>query len=714
MHEVLRTPRDGRGEWTLARLVGALLRVSEALTFAHDRGVVHRDLKPANVMLGEYGEVYVMDWGLARVRAATDAAASAAPAAASGTAPTAPHDARATHGPYTLDGDVVGTPQYMAPEQAAGRLADVGPRSDVYGLGAMLYHVLCGHAPYHAGDSHSSAVQVLALVRAGPPAAVGTLAPDAPAELQAVCRKSMARDPADRYESMDELAADLRAWLEGRVVGAHERGPWAELRKWIARNRALSAASAAALLAIFGGLAWSSHVETVGRKAAETAGARADASLRDLRSLSEIKRVAEMEARADALWPADAERAPALGAWLAEARELAGHLDAHRATLARVQQGEEASGLERSWWEETLAELIGKLETFADEVIPEVEGRLAFAQSVEDRSITRHRAEWDEAIAAIADAGRSPAYGGLVIAPQLGLVPLGPDPGSRLWEFWNVQTGERPERGAEGAIMAGDDMGLVFVLLPGGTFHMGSQPDDPQGPNYDPQSVSDEQPVAEVTLDPFFLSKFEMTQAQWERVARTRPSQIRPGEVYGGVAVTRHDPVENVTRNESHKLLLRLGMDLPTEAQWEYAARGGTGTPWWTGADRESLRGAENIADASAVRLGATWSALSEWPENDDGMPLHGPVGSFRPNPFGLYDMCGNVWEWTRDWYEKYPATRGAGDGATQGEPRAPTLRGGVYGEAPSRARCANRDTTAWEAHLNAVGLRPMLALRRP
>src|SRR5262245_32253484 len=115
MLDVLLTPREQREDWTLARLVGALLRVAEALAFAHDRGVVHRDLKPANVMLGDYGEVYVMDWGLARVRTATEVA------------PAGPSDARATHGPLTLDGDVVGTPQYMAPEQAAGRLADVGP-----------------------------------------------------------------------------------------------------------------------------------------------------------------------------------------------------------------------------------------------------------------------------------------------------------------------------------------------------------------------------------------------------------------------------------------------------------------------------------------------------------------------------------------------------------------------------------------------------------
>jgi len=244
-------------DWPLSRAIEVIVRVCDAMAYAHSRGVVHRDLKPANIRIGRFGEVYVMDWGLAKVRGEPDARdiRPRAPAAE-----TQAQGAPAERELRTMDGDVIGTPGYMSPEQAEGRGEEVGALSDVYSVGCMLYQLLTGAAPYADTSGKSrSALEVLALVRAGPPPPASALAPHASHELAAICERAMQREPLQRYPSMDELARDLRAFCEGRVVRAYHTGSWAQLRKWIGRNRGLSAALAAAVLAALGGsigIAW--------------------------------------------------------------------------------------------------------------------------------------------------------------------------------------------------------------------------------------------------------------------------------------------------------------------------------------------------------------------------------------------------------------------------------------------------------------------------
>jgi formylglycine-generating enzyme required for sulfatase activity len=191
---------------------------------------------------------------------------------------------------------------------------------------------------------------------------------------------------------------------------------------------------------------------------------------------------------------------------------------------------------------------------------------------------------------------------GFEIGPQMGLVPLGPDPESGLLEFAHLATGSVPERDETGRLVIGDDTGLVFVLLRGGTFHMGAQGEDPSARNHDPQSTRDEGPVHEVTLAPFFLSKYEMTQAQWTRVAGVNPSYF---QVPNQWVSSRVHPVETVSWYDCAEVLDWLGLRLPSEAQWEYGARGATSTIWWTGDLRDSVEGAANLADQTALRLGA-------------------------------------------------------------------------------------------------------------
>ncbi len=230
----------GADDWTLVRALGVLLRACEAVAYAHDKGVVHRDLKPANVMVGRFGEAFVMDWGLARLKEA--ARLDPAPAGPSDESPL-----------VTRDGDVLGTPAYMPPEQAAGDHEAVGPHSDVYAMGALLYHLLTGIPPFSDVAADEGADSVWTRARDEAPTPAGRLAPRQPPELIAICEKAMARRPERRYDSMIALARDLRAFLEDRVVEAHRTGPVVELRKWIARNRALAATLLAAVaLAVAG------------------------------------------------------------------------------------------------------------------------------------------------------------------------------------------------------------------------------------------------------------------------------------------------------------------------------------------------------------------------------------------------------------------------------------------------------------------------------
>jgi hypothetical protein len=217
-------------------LLPHVIAVADALAYAHDANIIHRDLKPANVLVGDYGETVVIDWGLAKdLGAHTDPKESMR----------LPVRGAAEE---TASGSVVGTPAYMSPEQARGDAAD--QRTDVYALGALLYKVLSGCAPYQGASSQ----EVIAQVKAGPPVPVGELVPDAPADLVAIVTKSMARDPKDRYATASELAQDLKRFETGQLVGAHDYTAGQLLRRWLRRYRVpvTIGAIAAATLAVVG------------------------------------------------------------------------------------------------------------------------------------------------------------------------------------------------------------------------------------------------------------------------------------------------------------------------------------------------------------------------------------------------------------------------------------------------------------------------------
>ena len=774
--EIFALARARQEGWSIPRALGLLQRVCEALSFAHSQGIVHRDLKPANVMVGRFGELQVMDWGLA---------ASHRGERLAGAAGAEPSGSWALDGDsaLTLGGDVLGTPSYMAPEQALGKSAEADPRADVYALGAMLYELLAGERPYHEFHSSKTSRALLEHVKAGPPWPIEELAPGEPPELLAICRKAMQREREQRYPDMQALADDLRAFREGRVVRALESGAWAEFSKWVGRNRRVAAAFGVGLVSLFAAGAFTIW-----------AAARADERVR-----FEVDRrgPAALRARAEKLWPARAERIPELRTWLADARELLAHGDQHAAELERLRQRAlalppsdercidarrrlqaERSALEierlgiqdelrqlevrqgkldvagitvpqpgiaegRSIQRErlasvearlrvldesrreplvfrfaapldqarhdTLVQMLAELEPLRDprpfgDSIADVEHRLEVARTLRDRSITAHSAEWAAACASIAGPELQSKYSGLQLDPQIGLVPVGRDPESGLWEFVDLETGSVPARGPDGKLVLESATGIVFVLVPGGWSCIGAVPEGKKVEGIDllpdPEATQQEQEAKRVRLDAYFLSKYELTQGQWLRMCGKNPSYYSVGTCFSDPFPTADlaYPVERMSWKEASEVLSHFGLILPSEAQWEHAARAGTRTPFWWGAEREPALRLTNVGERV--------------PHSDSSVR----ADSYDPNPWGFCCILGNLAEWTSDSYWTSYRWNFANDGT--GRQLSPdsglrSVRGGTYADGIDKLRVSFRFDSPPDQPNQKFGLRPARAIER-
>ena len=449
----------------------------------------------------------------------------------------------------------------------------------------------------------------------------------------------------------------------------------------------------------------------------------ADERLAELERLADYILVQDLSHEADSLWPQAPEMVASYREWIVRADDLLERRELHEASVRQVRQEaylsqvvagqlEEGEGTEPVWasvdgklrWRfETFERLVDGLDGL-QVTLADVEKRLGVSRTLRQVSIEEHAEAWDEAVAAIAEHAY---YDGLQLAPQLGLVPLGPDPEWGLWEFGHVLTGEVPERDAGGRLVRTEATGLVFVLIPGGTFWMGGQASDPDGQNYDPQAESAEGPVHEVALSPYFLSKYEMTQGQWERFVGVNPSRYGPGENFGGKVTTLMHPVEQVSWDVCVRVLGRLDLVMPSEAQWEYGARAFADTPWSSGPEKEALGLVANLADAFAQANGGASSWIYEsW---SDGYTVHAPVGSFGPNEFGLCDMHGNVWEWCLDGYDQnfYGSSPPTDPVSPFVGSATRVYRGGSFVNTAVYARSALRFSSSPPSADNSLGVRP-------
>lgn len=397
--------------------------------------------------------------------------------------------------------------------------------------------------------------------------------------------------------------------------------------------------------------------------------------------------------------------------------------------IANLEQRIESleAGLEERWTyrfedpelqeaHDNLSQLVGDLEVFLDErsgTLAKVRERRERALLIELETLTAPDVaeRWTAARAAIAAHAK---YGGLDLAPQIGLIPLGPDPDSGLWEFLHAASGDAPLRASDGAShwQLQEGTGLVLVLVPGGKYSIGAQPDDPTAPHYDPEARPDERPVREVEVAPYFISKYELTIAQWKRMTGRDARGVRATFTWFGnpPAETPYhvnqswNPIESISWLDATRALGTVDLRLPTIVEWEVAARGGTSTPWWSGAEARSIGGPEgglpagNLADdRSRERGGPPHFGYQPW---GDEWVVHAPAGNFPANAFGLHDTIGNVMEFCAD------------RGLPQTSSNVVPARGGAFALGASEARVTRMAYAYDDDVSDQIGVRPARAVR--
>lgn len=282
------------------KLLGHYADLCDAIAYAHSRGVIHRDIKPENVMVGEFGETVVLDWGLAKPR---DEGEVVHPETAPVEGSTDPRTSQAR--PVTAsadeegqiaathDGTLLGTPLYMSPEQAMGDLANVDERSDVWALGVVLYELLVGEPPFTAPN----AIELLVKIVRTDLEPIKKRCPEAPPELAAIAEKALTKDRQARYPDARAMTEEIRSYLTGGRVAAFNYGFWKLFSRWAARHKAVlvtAGAAAAALIA----LGVYSYV-SIAKERDEAMTARANAEEAQQRAEAQMRRAehAELSAR---------------------------------------------------------------------------------------------------------------------------------------------------------------------------------------------------------------------------------------------------------------------------------------------------------------------------------------------------------------------------------------------------------------------------------
>lgn len=226
----------------LRHLLVAFVNICHALGHAHSRKVIHRDLKPENIVIDSFGQVIVIDWGLAKVLDETSVESLAGVDGIN-------------EGSQTSEGQVLGTPLFMAPEQAAGRLDEVDTRTDIYGLGAILFAIITGYAPHEqtqkaAVDSGIGARGMISVIASGKLPEAREVNPSADPALEAICSKAMSRKRYARYQEATELGEEIQRWMAGESVTAYKETPLQQAKRWVARHQGLTQALVGMLMIV--------------------------------------------------------------------------------------------------------------------------------------------------------------------------------------------------------------------------------------------------------------------------------------------------------------------------------------------------------------------------------------------------------------------------------------------------------------------------------
>ena len=681
-----------QAELPLRARLQLFLYVLDAMQHAHQKAVLHRDLSSNNVLVAnpnDRAQPKIIDFGIAKSLA----------------------DPLLQGGAMTFQGTLMGTPEFMSPEQASGAVADIDTRADVYALGVQLYELLTDQLPIPG-------VVLRAQGFAGMAAVIQEHQPLRPSEaagkehratlrgdLDSIVMKAIAKARDERYASVGDFAADVRHFLADEPVRVVSPTTWYRLRKFVRRHRAQSVAAIIVTLGLIVALAvlfWSLRIQnkalTQLQEEKQRVEAKADAGFKLLAN-EELLR--DADAAAALLPPPWPEHAAAYAAWLTQHGEpLAKELPRVEERLAALgkrraaspgQQFEDPADehLEKALQrlQKALRDFVGNGGTHARVLL-----RQRFLHEVVQPAATRNEALWRATIDAIMTSDgktASTAYRGLQLKQLSGLVPLGNDKKTMLFEFLDLSSHAPGQPGPErdpttGSLRTNAGTGVIFVLVPPGTVRMGARRGDPGMPQNDEEAEDDELNGQLVRVDEFLLARTELTVGQWARLSAHAAAEPDVDALL---------PVTGIAWDEATVVLRLFDLQWPTEAQWEFACRAGTTTPWCTGEDPLGV---------------ATHGWFGTRPQR---------VGLLRPNGFGLFDLHGNVAEWCADEKLPYPDfTPRVGDGL-RGRPETTAtalrvVRGGASLQGPIGARSSARDAKAPTTRDSALGLRPVRRLR--
>lgn len=690
LKDVLST-RKSRSEWPLARLAGVFVQVCHAMGYAHARGVIHRDLKPDNILIGDYGEVYVADWGIAKIVGEPEDATR-----------TIAYDGSHEE---TMMGSALGTPGYMAPEQARGEWDTIDHRADIFALGCVLYVILTGRRPFDVSGSGFSA---LVATIASEPTAPRLCAPDCPLVLEDLCLKMLAKNPDDRPSSAEVVATEVEAFLEG----AKER----ERRQQEAARLVERARNAT--------------TEYI-RLREEKNRALADAG----RMLEKLELWAPIERKQPA-WDAE-QRAEQIDhqrvLTCAEALELFA-----RALGYDRDSSDAKAGLADLLWERAReSESAGNRadQLYNESLVRQYDDQQRYIPLITARS---HVSVASTPTGAHVTVFRYAEHGRLLVAESpthLGQTPLEVDldPGSYLFTFAceGVADTRYPVMCRRGETVSIDvrmrteaEIGEGFVYIPGGPTTLGG---DPAAINSLPRMTVEVPDYAmgrfPVTYSEYleFLNELDRVDPEqafnraphttthedwgvqrdaegkwepaWERIIEGPAREFCPPDR------AKDLPIESISWFDAmeycHWLSRRDGVRyrLPTEFEFEKAARGADERyfPWGNGFD----------------------PVFCKMRESRPGYPQSEPIGTFEidQSPYGVRDMAGGVREWLLDLYgevsvEEALAERELPPHVPRDQASSRMNRGGNWSSPGHLCRVALRVRAFTPTRLSTVGFR--------